>query len=172
MVTTLLLTAVACMVPPTLVQTSPYGLNVKINVFLVGWTAAPDRVNTSGINSNPENWYWTTPDFSISVQDDGQACPFDEGWSFRVSLSNSDLSNVSVPRDRVLHWTATNSIDNRTASGAWAGQADWTLDGVINTNDFFEFLADFFAGNADFTLDGVTNSQDVFDYINWFLGPS
>lgn len=164
-------TASALSVPPVLVHSSNQGLAVRHDTLLIGWTAAPNRVDTSNIDSDPENWYWSTPDFSFSVPDDGMACPFDEGWSFRASFSRSDVSTVSVPRDALLHWTAT-SIQNQVDSGAWIGPADWTLDGAINTNDFFAFLTDFFAGRADFTLDGATNSQDFFDYLNWFLGPN
>src|SRR6185436_9635805 len=33
--------------------------------------------------------------------------------------------------------------------------ADWDLSGVVNSSDFFEFVADFFEGDADFNHDGV-----------------
>lgn len=171
MIAILLTASVGFAVPPSLVQSSNLGLNVKTNVAVIGLTAAPNRVDTSRINSNPDNWYWMTPDFAQSVHDDGQACPYDEGWSFRISFSTSDYSVVSCQRDSILHFTAT-SLDNRVTSGTWAGPADWTLNGVIDTRDFFEFLIDLYANNADFTLDGVTDSQDFFDFINWFFGPN
>jgi len=164
------LSTAAVAAPPILVHSSNRGVAVRHDTLLVGWTAAPNRVNTSNINSTPDNWYWTTPDFSLSVPDDGTPCPFDEGWSFRVSFSNSDTSTVTVPRSSPLHFTAT-SIQNQIASGTWLGPADWTLDGSINSTDFLAFLTDFFAGHADFTLDGITDSQDFFDFLNWFLGP-
>ncbi len=48
--------------------------------------------------------------------------------------------------------------------------ADWNLDGVTNSSDFFAFLVDFFELNADMTGDHATNSQDFFEYLLYFFG--
>jgi hypothetical protein len=47
--------------------------------------------------------------------------------------------------------------------------SDWNSDSVINSQDFFEFLGDFFAGIADFNADGQTTSQDFFDFLAGFF---
>jgi hypothetical protein len=49
--------------------------------------------------------------------------------------------------------------------------ADFNQDGVVSSQDFFDYLNDFFASRpaADFNADGVLNSQDFFDFVGAFF---
>jgi hypothetical protein len=50
-------------------------------------------------------------------------------------------------------------------------RADFNHDGLVNSQDFFDFLTAFFnsAPSADFNQDEVINSQDFFDFLTAFF---
>src|SRR5262249_44364217 len=49
--------------------------------------------------------------------------------------------------------------------------ADFNCDGVVGSQDFFDFLVAFFnvTPAADFNADGQINSQDFFDFLRAFF---
>ena len=47
--------------------------------------------------------------------------------------------------------------------------SDYNRDGILNSQDLFDFLTAFFQEEADFNGDGVTNSQDFFDFLTDFF---
>jgi len=57
-------------------------------------------------------------------------------------------------------------------AGGFACGCDWNHDNALNSQDFFDYVTDFFGApaSADFNADGVTNSQDFFDFLTCFFG--
>ncbi|MGE3110132.1 MAG: multicopper oxidase domain-containing protein [Phycisphaerales bacterium] len=46
---------------------------------------------------------------------------------------------------------------------------DFNNDAILDTRDYFAFIASFFAGSGDINGDNVTTSQDFFDFIGCFF---
>jgi hypothetical protein len=61
------------------------------------------------------------------------------------------------------------TLINGNVSGSGGCPADWNHSGAVNSQDFFDFLSDFFAGHADFNNSGSTDSQDFFDFLTAFF---
>ncbi len=95
-------------------------------------------------------------------------------WSALAGSMNDAVRAAIVVNDDVIFGGEFTIVDG--AVSAYFGRVDlqkptcptdFNTDGVINSQDFFDFLAAFFETSpaADFNHDDAVNSQDLFDFL-------
>jgi hypothetical protein len=91
---------------------------------------------------------------------------------YRIIQPNPNAMGSEQITFRVSHPAAGNS-NTATVTLVYTPPGvcppDWNHDHTLNSQDFFDFLNDFFAVNADYNQDMVTNSQDFFDFLGDFF---
>jgi hypothetical protein len=71
--------------------------------------------------------------------------------------------------DSTSGWWAVSEVRVTGVVGSSGCRGDWNADCRLNSQDFFDFLTDFFNNDADFNRDTTTNSQDFFDFLTAFF---
>src|SRR6185369_4139355 len=130
-------------------------------------TLAPDRAEVL-YGQEPQQPRWYSADLSVFVIDHGQECPYDGGVHWTFAFSNATGALVRFPS--AGSFTATQALyPFGVMVGAAVDAADWNLDGVVDSSDFFGFYGDLIAGDADYNLDGVSDSADFFEFLMAFF---
>ncbi|MGE3108463.1 MAG: GC-type dockerin domain-anchored protein [Phycisphaerales bacterium] len=103
------------------------------------------------------------------------------GW---VPRAGSILSGLPAARTLALARSRSNLVQGVHDTPEWRNVlvndetpsvpdcvADFNNDGIVNSQDFFDFVTAFFAGAAesDINYDGQRNSQDFFDFLTAFF---
>lgn len=93
-----------------------------------------------------------------------------------IALAHASPTRVSVAARTTYHFMLGGGWDPAHNIGGVSLRieptrcpADLNFDGVVTSQDFFDFLGGFFGGQADFNNSGQTDSQDFFDFLAAFF---
>jgi hypothetical protein len=142
-----------------------YEADVGGILWSLSWGGAAYTGPTTGLFTNDSDGNfgpsWPTPLPSMSLQSllfQGPA----------TALSTNNAADYAVTPGAAV-FTNNAGMTLTVTSPPVPCRADWNHDHILNSQDFFDFLSDFFAGNADFNNDMITNSQDFFDFLTFFF---
>lgn len=141
-----------CIAPDVICMVSQRGVIEDSNAFVL----QRQWCNYAGMECYDENGNGCTTEECLAV------------WTVYtpiVSYPQWIRPQAGVP----AHYNALD-INLHNEQGLWIGPADWLMDGLIDSQDYFAFNTAFFEGDADYDLDGVTSSADYFLFLNDFFG--
>lgn len=156
---------------PVLVQSCHDGLRLMPDTLTSVRQQEGMHLYTNGFLAASQ---WCNHDLTQCVEDQWQGCPIEECthvWVVYACAAGfcEDRVIVQSTPGIAVTFVSTNP-DGILQSGAWCGPADWTLDGVMDSRDFFAFVDDMLKGTADHDRSGATDSTDFFVFISDFFG--
>jgi hypothetical protein len=102
----------------------------------------------------------------------GQLLATDLVWSQNVSGQFGDPGITSIAALDLFSENIPEMFFDDLSMEVIECPPDVNGDGVVNSQDFFDFLGAFFTSDpaADYNGDGAVNSQDFFDFLTGFFG--
>ncbi len=117
----------------------------------------------------PATYAWRRDGMAIADGPTGTGSTMDGSGSATLTISGCTSDDEAA-----YNCVVSNDCGSVTSAAASlvVCEADFNCDALLNSQDFFDFLAAFFDTDpsADFNRDGVVNSQDFFDFLTGFFG--
>jgi len=86
-----------------------------------------------------------------------------------IDLSGPSGEQTPPAAGSSVLFTYNSDPGNLCPGGGPVCACDWNQSGQVNSQDYFDFLVNFFNNDADYNEDNVTNSQDFFDFLVCFF---